>query len=201
MASRAHVFPDYSFHGDAPRQRRPLRFQTNDPVILPRSRSWDISGGLIVAALAATALVAAGTYAVYYTEPPRLAETPTASLERDYMPDADLARANALAALNGPAFAAPESFKPVADAPESGAPTSSEGMSTAPSFSGGSEVIINDGAPGAQDTFPQPSESQSKLAPSPPYPNPTTTPPDAVAPPEPAVPDPADRSLEENPYR
>src|SRR5215216_4254197 len=98
MASRAHVIHDYSLRSP---HHRPLRFQTNDPVVLPRSRDWDINGGLIAAAIAATALVAGATYAVSYTEPPQLAATPTLSLEREYEVDPDLARGNALKALSG----------------------------------------------------------------------------------------------------
>lgn len=214
MASRAHVIHDYSFHGDTPRQRRPVRFQTNDPVVLPRSSSWDINGGLILAALAATALVTAGTYAVYNTAPPALAETPTAPLERDYQPDAEVAHANALKALSGPTLAAPDAPKPVSSLPlesqdtssGSGTTTTATPSSTS-SRSGDSEVIVNDSAPGAQDSFPQPSDNQSRLAPSAPYPNPTMTPPEGIAPSEETPRDvaPADTSeplpVRENPYR
>jgi hypothetical protein len=185
MASRAQAI-DYSFQGRAPRPRRPLRFQTSDPVVIPRSRDWEISGGLIAAALAATALVAGATYAVYYTAPPALAETPALSLERDYEPNHDFARASAITALSGPAVAAP-------DAPH----LMSEPLITPETSSdvpNRSEVMIDDSAPGIQETLPQPVENQPTTTPAAPYPNPTTTPPEALAP----TPDPADP---ENPYR
>jgi hypothetical protein len=188
MASRAQVI-DYSFQGHVPRARRPLRFQTNDPVVLPRSREWDISGGLIAAALAATALVAGVTYAVYYTAPPTLAETPTLSLEREYQPNADLARTSALKALSGPAVAAPDAPHLMAEPLVT--PAAPSETSDVPNRS---EVVIDDAAPGAQDTFPQPVETQPMTTPAAPYPNPTITPPEAIAP----AAEPADP---ENPYR
>lgn len=185
MASRAQAI-DYSFQGHTPRPRRPLRFQTNDPVVIPRSRDWEISGGLIAAALAATALVAGATYAVYYTAPPTLTETPTTALEREYEPNRELARASALTALSGPAVAAPDAPRLMSEPL-----VTPEATSDVPNRS---EVLIDDSAPGAQDTFPQPTENQLTTTPAPPYPNPTTTPPEALAPAaEPANP--------ENPYR
>jgi hypothetical protein len=198
MASRAHVIHDYSLE---PRQRRPLRFQTNDPVVLPRSRDWDISGGLIAAAVAATALVAAATYAVYYTEPPKLAATPTLSLERDYQVDPELARGNALKALGGPVLAAPDRFTSALPPADDGLSGSTLGSS---SPRAGDEVIINDNAPGAQDTFPQPGAvqpDQSSVAPPATYPSPTSTPPDAIAPPDVQPQTPTPVLDPENPYR
>jgi hypothetical protein len=185
MASRAQAI-DYSFQGQSPRQRRPLRFQTNDPVVIPRSRDWEISGGLIAAALAATALIAGATYAVYYTAPAKLAETPTTSIERELEPNGDYARANALTALSGPAVAAP-------DAPH----LMSEPLVTPEATSdvaNRSEVVIDDSAPGVQETLPQPAVNQPTTTPAAPYPNPTITPPEMVAP----AAEPADP---ENPYR
>lgn len=204
MAARAHVIPDYSLQ---PRQRRPLRFQTNDPVVLPRSRDWDINGGLIAAAVAATALIAGATYAVYYTEPPKLAATPTLSLERGYEVDDHFSRGNALKALSGAAVAAPDSLNG-ALSPGVALPPGDDGLSTSsaaiPQRSAGSEVVIDDSAPGAQETFPQPDAgepAQSSVAPAAPYPNPTTTPPDAIAPPEAEPQTPTPALDPENPYR
>lgn len=210
MASRAQVLNDYSLRGDLPRQRRPLRFQTNDPVVLPRSREWDISGGLLAAAAAATLLVAGATYAVYYTEPPRLAETPTAPLAREYQPDGDWGRVNAMKALSSPVVTAPtatESMSTPAEEPDRsftsmGSSSTANGLSPSASMPDtglspqvGSEVIIDDSAPGAQERFPQPAENQPRSAP---YPNPTTTPPDVIAP----APDSTLPGLDtENPYR
>lgn len=204
MASRAHVFPDYSYGREVSRRRRPVVFQTNDPVVLPRSRSWDINGGLIAAAAAATLLVAGATYAVFYSEPTRLAETEAASLQREYQPDSDWARVNALKALSGPVVATPRAVE------MSTLPTEATAPSTPSSFDSGaglmpasrSEVIINDSAPGVQDSLPQPSEAQPSLAP---YPNPTTTPPDAIAPREesttPGLESTTPALDNENPYR
>lgn len=189
MASRAHAI-DYSLQGNVPRQRRPLRFQTNDPVVIPRSRDWEIGGGLIAAALAATALVAGATYAVYYTAPPTLAQTPTTSIERDYEPNPDWSRANALTALSGPATAAPDAPHLMSEPLVTPEMTSS----SLSDVSSRSEVVIEDSAPGAQDTFPQPSENQPTTTPAAPYPNPTTTPPEALSPAS-GTADP------ENPYR
>src|ERR1041384_4661707 len=179
MASRAHAIPSYSFEREVSRRRRPVVFQTNDPVVLPRSRSWDINGGLLAAAAAATLLVAGATYAVYYTEPARLAQTEAAPMERDYVPDGELARVHALKALSAPAVAAPvaapvESMS-VPQAPAESSFDSAAGLMPRTS----SEVVIDDSAPGVQDSLPQPAENQPSTAP---YPNPTTTPPDAIAP-------------------
>ncbi len=175
MASRAHVINDYSFR-DSPTHRRPLRFQTNDPVVLPRSRSWDINGALIGAALAATTLVAGATYAVFYTEPTRLAATPAVSIERDYQPNSDWARVNVMKALSGPVVVTPSVVQPLMSTTPVAEMSSAPTADTVPNPS---EVVIDDSAPGAQDTFPQPAESQPSAAP---YPNPTTTPPDLTAP-------------------
>lgn len=191
MASRAHAIPSYSFDREVSRRRRPVVFQTNDPVVLPRSRSWDINGGLIAAAAAATLLVAGATYAVYYTEPARLTATPTASLEREYVPDGDLARVNALKALSAPTIAAPVESMSMPAMPATTESTFDSGAGFMPSTR--SEVIIDDSAPGVQDTLPQPAEQGPTTAP---YPNPTTTPPDAIAPAEESM------TLDtENPYR
>jgi hypothetical protein len=193
MASRAHVIHDYPLQ---PRQRRPLRFQTHDPVVLPRSRDWDINGGLIAAALAATALVAAATYAVFYTQPPQLNATPALSLERDYEVDPSFARVNALKALSGPVIAAPDRFNASLPPANDGLSTSSVGHE---SWSGSGEVMINDSAPGVQETLPQP--DQPSAMPPATYPNPTSTPPDAIAPPDVQPETPTPVLDPENPYR
>lgn len=165
MASRVQVYPDYSYRGED-RRHRPLRFQTNDPVVIPRSRGWDGGGPVLAAAAASALLVAAGTYAVFSTVPP-LAETPTAPLSREYVPDAALASASALRALSVPTMSAPEAER--VEVRESR-----------------SEVLIDDSAPGVQESLPQPLSEEPSTAP---YPNPTSTPPEEIAPDD------------ENPYR
>jgi len=188
MATRAHAIPSYPFERDVSRRRRPVVFQTNDPVVLPRGRSWDINSGLIAAAAAATLLVAGATYAVYYTEPSPLAETPSASLEREYVPDADFGRLNAMKALSGPQLAAP-----VAAPLESTSVAPPSSQSGAASMSRDDhEVIINDSAPGVQDSLPQPAGSAA------PYPSPTIAPPEVMAPVEES---PSPSMETENPYR
>jgi hypothetical protein len=97
MASRVQVCPEYP--GEDRRQRRPLRFRTNDDVVLPRSRGWDGGGPVLAAAAASALLVAVGTYAVFSTVPP-MVETPTAPLTREYAPDPNVASASALKALS-----------------------------------------------------------------------------------------------------
>lgn len=206
MASRAQVFPEFSYGREVSRRRRPVVFQTHDPVVLPRSRSWDINGALIAAAAAATLLVAGATYAVFYTEPSRLNATETPSLQREYTPDSHWARVNAMKALSGPIVAAPRAVEMSSSPADTSAPSSFDSGSGLMPADGsftpstslaprtGSEVVIDDSAPGVQDSLPQPAENQPSLAP---YPNPTTTPPDAIAP----APESTPAVEGENPYR
>jgi hypothetical protein len=185
-------------------------FQTHDPVVLPRSRSWDINGALIAAAAAATLLVAGATYAVFYTEPSRLdarlGATETPPLQREYTPDSHWGRVNAMKALSGPIVAAPRAVEMSSSPADMSAPSSFDSGSGLMPASGSftpstslaprtdSGVVIDDSAPGVQDSLPQPAENQPSLAP---YPNPTTTPPDAIAP----APESAPALENENPYR
>jgi hypothetical protein len=194
MASTAQVFPHHTYGAAEP---RPLRFQTYDPVVLPRSRSWDISGGLIGAAAIATLLVTGAAYAISYTETPSLGVTEAPALEREYTPDDSFARASTLKALSGPMVVSPAAAWVETSAPH----LESAWESAAPSTADASEVRIDDSAPGVQESLPQPAEDQAATAP---YPNPTTTPPDVIAPTE--VPSPtglesAPVTSEENPYR
>lgn len=180
MASKAPVFPHHAYGPAVPRQRRPVHFQAHDPVVLPRSRDWDLSAGLIGAAAIATLLVTGATYAVYYTEPPRLTPTEAPALEREYLPQGDVARVNVARALSGPVAAAPS-----AAAYQRSGPAATP---SAPSpLSSDREVSIDDSAAGVQESLPQPLENQPNVTP---YPDPTTTPPDAISPPD-----------DENPYR
>jgi hypothetical protein len=64
-----------------------------------RSRAWDGGAPVLAAAAASALLVATGTYAVFSTVP-SMANTPTAPLSRDYVPDPNLASGSALKALS-----------------------------------------------------------------------------------------------------
>ena len=205
MASRAHVLHDYSFGRGSERPRRELRFRTDEPVNLPRTGMLRLGGGLILAALTAGALVAGSAYAVLYVPAPAMAVTPTTPLTRDFAANPELGRANVTNQLSGPAHAVPQlgTLGPI----EEDVPMFSHESSSDSSPS--SEVLIDDSAPGAQQTFPQPNQSSSlppetpalpATTPEAPYPNPTLTPPEGIAPDaSPQTPTPA---LDpENPYR
>ena len=180
MASRAHAIHDYSL-GGAARHRRPVRFQTDDPVDLPRSHGTGITGSLVGAGMLALALVAGATYAVYYTGMPVLAETPAQAVVSEWLPDEQATRAQLTNLLSGPAVA-------VRDLP---IPGIADGYNEP-------QVIVNDSVPPAQETFPQPTPD---LLPAAPYPNPTTTPPEGVAPPDTSPQTPTPALDPENPYQ
>jgi len=199
MAARAHAAHDYSFGDVSTRPRRDVYFRREDPVVLPRGRGFSIDFRLIGAALLATGLVTAATYAVFSTAPPAMAETPTLPLVREWLPSAEAAHANALKALAGPALAtrslseprSPADGEPIVDAPtrlmESTVPER-----VAPSQPSSTSSSLD--SPKAQDLVPELPKPET-------YPNPTTTPPDGVAPPEasPEVPSPV--LAPDNPYR
>ena len=206
MVARAHAVHDYSFAGAPPRPRRQVWVQDDEPVVLPRGRSESRSGAmLIVSALLAGVFVASATYAVYRTAPPELAETPTLPFTRSWEPDADLTRASALNALLGPALAVPSVERALASEPM--------GLSevTQPS-SPSNEVTIDDSAPGLQESLPQSGSDSRSFTPEPvrppesppspaaPYPNPTITPPEMVAPPSSTPEAPVIDLDQENPY-
>jgi hypothetical protein len=194
MASRAHAVRQYSFGSTAPGARREIWYRREDPVVLPRSRGWSIDYRLIAAALAASALVATATYGAYYTAPPALAETPTESANREWQPDTALASASATKALNGPLFAAP-SVSTVEQPP-------SEEVFFDGANTGTQESLTPDpSSRGSATDLPDPSRLQPSLSQEPiPYPNPTTTPPDAIAPTETPANEPAETDPD-NPYR
>lgn len=187
MASRAHVLHDYSFGKRPGRARREVWYGAEEPVTLPRAGLLRASGGPLLAGLTAAVLIAGSAYAVLYTPPPAMAITPTTPLTREFVPDPQLARANVDNQLSGPAQGVPETDR-------LGAPFAAD----EPLFSGdrerGSEVLIDDSAPGAQQSFPQPSSTQSDPSAAPPesvlpdttpqapYPDPTLTPPEGIAP-------------------
>jgi len=184
MASRAHVIHDYSLVGAPERPRREVRFQTNDPVVLPRHHGTGITAGLIGAGAVAIALVAGATYAVYYTGLPTLAETPALPVVSQWQPDQQVISARVANVLTGPAVAVRDLAIPgIAD-----------GYAEP-------QVIVNDSAPGAQESFPQPAQPSLSTTPAAPYPNPTTTPPDGLAPPDTSPETPTPALDPDNPYR
>ena len=120
-----------------------------------------------------------GVYSVTYREPPTLSDTEAAPLEDNYEPSPDYVKANTINALSGPLYAARDLAAPggEVDFAADDAP-STPSLDTHP--------VIDDSAPGVQDTFPQTSPDQLVPAPTPnvtpdpnmtpaaPYPNPTT---------------------------
>ena len=185
MASKAHVIHDYSFGHARTRPRRQLWFPLDEPVELPRSSIWSTGGGALVTVLTMASLVVGSAYAASRSVAPSLAETPTLPLAETWQPDPSFAQATLTNLLTGPALAAPDKAvvinTPLAtDAPKTEAPKN---------VSHAHEVISDDSAP-------YPAETRAA-----PYPNPTTTPPDAIAPPhtDPLVPTPLRDP--ENPYR
>jgi hypothetical protein len=201
MASRAHVLYDYPLHRDSRPPRRGARRSTDDPVVLPRVSAFSMSGGLIIAALTAGALVAGSAFDLFRVPTPAvMAETPTTPLERDYRVDQVPAAASITNQLSGPTHAVPQAGLMSEAEPSEDVPLfSSESSQISGDSSRGPEVIINDSAPGAQDSFPQPPSAAPAANPAP-YPNPTTTPPDGIAP-ESAPQTPAPVLEPENPYR
>jgi hypothetical protein len=186
MASRAHPIRQYSFGSAAPGAQREIWYRREDPVVLPRSRGWKLDYRLIAAAVVASALVTGVTYAAFYTAPPELSETASEPITREWLPDVDLARASASKALSEPATA-----------------VRSLGVSEASSEQE-REGFFDDSGPANQESMPQQTTPQASLPSDPiPYPNPTTTPPDAIAPPQTQTPadGPAPMTTPDNPYR
>lgn len=205
MASRAHVI-DYAFTHPQPRARRPVQYRNdavqyrNDPVIVPRSSVWRAGGGLIASALAIGAIVAASAYGAYHTEPPPLAETPTAPLVSSWQLDSLVQDARVTNLLAGPAHAVPNVARPNDTSAFDDEPFISTPSGPA------DHVIIDDSAPGVQEHLPGVAP-ESPVVPSnpgvepPAYPNPVTTPPEGIAPPNTAPQTPTPALDPENPYR
>jgi hypothetical protein len=193
MASRAHVIHD--LFADA-RPRRYVRYRSDDPVELPLSRSWGMGGAVAILALITAGVAAAGAYSVFHAAPtPALAETPLLPLERDLGSDAELTHAHIIKALNGPALAVRSIEAPeTAGAGETFAPTSSAPRD---------DYVIDDAAPGVQPQLPKPAPVEAPYPEhaSPPYPNPSTTPPEGIAPPDASPETPTPALDPENPYR
>jgi len=180
MASKAHVTHDYSF-GHAPtRSRRQLWLPLDEPIELPRKSLWSVGGGALITVLAMASLLVGSEYAASSRVAPSLAETPALPLAETWQPDSSLAQARLTNLLKGPALAVPD--QAVATNPTN--------TSEAPKNVSHPHEVVSDGA------APYPAETRAA-----PYPNPTTTPPDAFAPPntDPRVPTPLLDA--ENPYR
>ena len=195
MASRFHVVQDYSFGGGAVRPRRQVRYRGDDPVVLPRSSIWSTGGGLVAVVLAAGAIVVGSAYAAYHTEPAALAGTPALALDRDWQPLAGNVRGEVTNLLSGPALAVPSVASPTRKG------STETDTPLMPSDAHG--AIVDDSAPGAQQRFPPaapqrvtPPEARPAIVP-----DPTTTPPDAIAPPNSAPETPTPVFDPENPYR
>lgn len=206
MAARAHVARDYSF-GDLP--RRDVYFRREDPVVLPRSRGFSIDFRLIGAALLATALVTASTYAIFATAPPALAETPTLPLVHEWTPSTELGHASALKALAGPALSTRSLTEPrtPADSEPIVEPEASQSvpLQSVPSRSAAPHAVPYPAIPQAPADRASESPKAQDLVPDLPkpevYPNPTTTPPEGVAPPDVSTEAPSPALDAENPYR
>jgi hypothetical protein len=192
MASRAHAIHDYPFATPHGRARREVWYRTDDdPVVLPRSKGDGISARSAFAALIASGLVVASSYALFSSPEPQLGETAAAPLSRDWQPNLDVERANVTNQLSGPALAVPSTASATASDFAADTPIMSPVRPD--------EVILDDSLQLKTDQpMSQPAQTP-EVSPAP-YPNPTTTPPEGIAPnASPATPTP---SLDpENPYR
>ena len=191
MASKTHHFHDYSF-GSAHSRPRQALYRRQDPVELPRTSAWRAGGGALVAAAAVAALVLGSAYAAFREPTPPLAEQTLALPPMEtWRPDAALTQGHVINVLQGPAMSVPEqaatsvrakteddvplpsSLSPSAESRPHESRSPDTPPSESPSFASplpeSRDVIIDD----------------SKVSPTEPprYPDPTTTPPDAIAPP------------------
>jgi hypothetical protein len=206
MAARAHAVHDYSFAGASERPRRHVWLRDDDDeVVLPRGRGTQVTGALVLSAVLASALVAGAAYAVYSAAPPELSQAPAAApLLKEWQPDPALTQANIAKAMQGPAIATPAVEAPMATE------ATADVLQAPPVPSREREVILDDSAPGFQETLPQPPtpnvaeqpaltqpqlpdpilpKKEAPTSPDSPYPNPTTTPPEMSQPPADSWPD------------
>jgi hypothetical protein len=194
MASRAHSIHDYFGHASE-RPRRAVRYPGRDePVVLPRDRSASATAVLIASAVLATSVIGGGAYAVYAGAAAPLSNTPAASLTPSWQPDDEPFRAKNLELLYGRTQARPS----IATVPEAPEETATPSPLSAPD-----PLFIDDSRSGSQpkaQSAPQrvPAEPD---APRQPYPNPTSTPPDAIAPPNVSPELPTPLLDPENPYK
>lgn len=175
----AHVYHDHPFGRVPPRRRREVSFRDREeePIVLPRSSLFRAGGGLLLALTAGAAIVAGSAYAAYHTDAPALLPTPTSPLSRGWQPDPDVTHAKVTNLLSGPALAAPER----------GAEASAGDAMTGDSPQGESLRSTSAGPSRAQSKSDDSILEDGALAPSfppVPYPNPTMTPPEGIAPPD-----------------
>lgn len=197
MASRAHVIHDYSFGGARSLRRRQAWFLRDEPVTLPKNSFWVAGFGAIATVAATAAIVAGAAYAAYHVAPASLTETPALAPTEIWQPDlAVVNQAGLVNLLQGPALAVPDKATP-------GLESIDETAAAATPFDT-REVIIDDSKLYPLDESKRYPRTAQPEQPPVPYPNPTTTPPDAIAPPAPPTMTPAEPapSLDpENPYR
>lgn len=217
MAARAHAVQGYSYAGVSERPRRQvwLRDEDYDAVVLPRGHESSISTTLVISAVLASVLVGGAAYAVYRVTAPTaaaMAETPALPLDRSWEVDPAVTQANLAFALKGRPVMSVAAAQPIltpADLPAQSLQSTGEAEVPASSLDGQGilrkEVILDDSAPGFQESLPQPNVSESVMPkpeaptlPNAPYPNPTTTPPEMTQPPLDSVGTP--RVDPENPY-
>ena len=202
MASKTHDFHDYSF-GSAHARPRQVWYRREDPVELPRTSVWRAGGGALVAAAAVAALALGSAYAAFREPPPQLVEqTPALPPIATWQPDAAFTQAHVINMLQGPARSVPEkAATPVATETENEVPwpsgESPSPVSRAPGAPSPEAPSFASPAPESRDLI----GDDSKLYPPAPapYPDPTTTPPEAIAPSGPGtMTSPSDA---ENPYQ
>jgi hypothetical protein len=204
MAARAHAVHDYSFSksSDRPRRQVWLRDEDYDPVVLPRGREGSLSGGLILSAVLASVLVGGAAYALYWASAPAvpaMAATPALPLQKTWEVDPAVTQANVAFALQGrpiaQAAAAPAPVVSPEDLPTTKAMPSREMTADelerreSRSQSNKSEVILDDSAPGFQESLPQSDQQTAPLV-DPAVPDAVTPKPEAPATPDPRYPDP-----------
>jgi len=173
MAYKAHVTHDYSLGDARTRPPRQVWLPLDEPIELPRIRIWRTGGGALVTVLTMASLVVGSAYAASRSRSvaPSLSETPTLPLADTWQLDPSFAQARLTNLLTGPALAAPD--KTVV--------TNTTNTTEAPKNVTHAHEVVSD------DSAPYPAETRAA-----PYPNPTTTPPDAMAPPttDPRIPTP-----------
>ena len=189
MASKTHNFHDYSF-GSAHSRPRQVFYRREDPVELPRTSVWRAGGGALVAAAAVTALVLGSAYAAFREPtPPLLEQTPALPPMDTWRADTTLTQAHVINALQGPAMSVPEQAA-TAGAPEAeeDVPSSVSPFAESRSPESRSSQSPSSESPSFASPLPESRDiitDDSKTSPPAParYPHPTTTPPDAIAPP------------------
>jgi hypothetical protein len=197
MASKAHVIHDYSFGGARSLRRRQAWQLRDEPITLPKNSLWVAGFGAIATASATAAIVAGAAYVAFHVAPARLTETPTLAPAEAWQPDlAAVNQAGLVKLLQGPALAVPDQATLLSENADETAAAAA--ATTSPDTR---EVIIDDTKLYPPDESRRyPGTAPPEQAPVP-YPNPTTTPPDAIAPPANSPTQPSPSLDPENPYR